>query len=222
MQTPEAVRDSDLPLLLVVLLALLVTYPATALGAGVAVAYSVGYVALLLVGVRLTIGRVGGRGVLAAGVVTALLVVPWVLTDLTWLELAAYAALCLFQVLLIATLLRYLFERRRVGVPTLLAGASTYLLLGNAFTPVHMSIDIVTRLVTGTHAYTLPDALPLAWQTMVYFSFATLTTLGYGDITPATWTAQAATTLEAVTGQVFVAVLIGRLVGLSASTAEEG
>lgn len=214
-----AVRDGDLPLLLVVLLVLLVTYPVTTLGAGFAVAYSLAYVALLLVGVRLTIGRAGGRAVLVAAVATGLLVVPWVLTDLVWVDLATYAALLGFQALLIAALLRALFERRRVGVPTLLAGAGVYLLLGNAFTPVHMSIDIVTHALAGVHAYLLPDALGGAagptWQTMVYFSFATLTTLGYGDVSPATTVAQAAAALEAVTGQVAVAVLIGRLVGLS-------
>lgn len=47
-----------------------------------------------------------------------------------------------------------------------------------------------------------------------YFSFATLTTLGFGDILPRTPVARVLATLEAVTGQIYLTVLIARLVGL--------
>lgn len=47
-----------------------------------------------------------------------------------------------------------------------------------------------------------------------YYSFVTLTTLGYGDITPLTPVARAFTYVEAVCGQIYLAVLIARLVGL--------
>jgi voltage-gated potassium channel Kch len=47
-----------------------------------------------------------------------------------------------------------------------------------------------------------------------YYSFVTLTTLGYGDITPLTPTAKAFSFVEAVFGQIYIAVLIARLVGL--------
>ena len=47
-----------------------------------------------------------------------------------------------------------------------------------------------------------------------YFSFVTLTTLGYGDVSPATPVARSLATLEAVFGQVFLVVLLGRLVSL--------
>ena len=48
----------------------------------------------------------------------------------------------------------------------------------------------------------------------VYFSFVTLTTLGYGDITPLTPVAQTLAWLEAVVGQLYLAILVARLVGL--------
>ena len=47
-----------------------------------------------------------------------------------------------------------------------------------------------------------------------YFSFATLTTLGFGDILPRSPAARTLATLEAVTGQIYLTVLIARLVGL--------
>lgn len=49
---------------------------------------------------------------------------------------------------------------------------------------------------------------------MRYFSFETLTTLGYGDIVPRSPVARMLATLEAVMGQIYLTVLIARLVGL--------
>ncbi|MBT3827245.1 MAG: hypothetical protein HOF49_05380 [Nitrosomonadales bacterium] len=49
---------------------------------------------------------------------------------------------------------------------------------------------------------------------MVYFSFTTLTTLGYGDITPVSYTAKMWSITEAVTGVMFIAVMISRLIAL--------
>lgn len=49
---------------------------------------------------------------------------------------------------------------------------------------------------------------------LVYFSFTTLTTLGYGDITPANELTMALSNLEAIVGQMYPAIVIARLVGL--------
>lgn len=213
----DAVRTSELPALLVVLVLLLVGTPLSTLGPVAASAFSLAYVALLFVGTRLTVGRFGGRLGTALGIATGVVLVPWALVDLLWLEVLGYVMLVAFQVLLIAALVDHLFHQRTVGVSGLLAGASTYLLLGNAFTPVHMLVDIATRTATGVSAYSWPEGVAETWQTMVYFSFATLTTLGFGDVTPATEVAQSATILETVVGQIFLAVLIGRLVSLHTS-----
>ena len=48
----------------------------------------------------------------------------------------------------------------------------------------------------------------------LYYSFVTLTTLGFGDLTPATLGARVLTGVEAVSGQLFLAVLIARLIGM--------
>jgi hypothetical protein len=52
---------------------------------------------------------------------------------------------------------------------------------------------------------------------LFYYSFVTLTTLGYGDITPVTPPAQSLSTLEAIMGQFYIAILVARLVGIYAS-----
>jgi len=50
-----------------------------------------------------------------------------------------------------------------------------------------------------------------------YFSFITITTLGYGDITPVTDKATALALIEAVVGQIYLVVLIAWLVGMHVS-----
>jgi len=49
---------------------------------------------------------------------------------------------------------------------------------------------------------------------MIYFSFTTLTTLGYGDITPVSYTAKMWSITEAMIGVMFLAVMISRVVSL--------
>ncbi|MGZ3543276.1 MAG: potassium channel family protein [Vulcanimicrobiaceae bacterium] len=51
-------------------------------------------------------------------------------------------------------------------------------------------------------------------STFIYFSFVTLTTTGYGDIVPVNPLARSAANFEALTGQLFTATLLARLVTL--------
>ena len=55
-----------------------------------------------------------------------------------------------------------------------------------------------------------------------YYSFVTLTTMGYGDILAITKSARALSILEAITGQLYLAIMISRLVGLHASQSGMG
>jgi len=59
-------------------------------------------------------------------------------------------------------------------------------------------------------------------QTFQYFSFTTLTTLGYGDYTAAYSSGQAVAVLEALTGQIFLATLVARLVAAFRSSRDQG
>lgn len=114
-------------------------------------------------------------------------------------------------VLLVGNLLR---EGARVTFDTLCGAFSAYLILGLIWMFFYMLLELAEpgSLVLGSGE-------PLAasdsgFDRFLGFSFATLTTLGYGNIAPATERADAIATLEAVVGQVFVAVVIARLVAL--------
>ena len=57
--------------------------------------------------------------------------------------------------------------------------------------------------------------------TALYFSFVTITTLGYGDIVPATDTARLLAAMEAFFGQAYIAILVAKLVGQYIVTASQ-
>ena len=92
-----------------------------------------------------------------------------------------------------------------------LSGAiAVYLLMGIAWAVIYVLIE---GIEPGSFA--LGDtASGTVWDQLLYFSFATLTTLGYGDVLPVTPVARIWAVLESVAGTLFLAVLISRLVGL--------
>jgi hypothetical protein len=83
---------------------------------------------------------------------------------------------------------------------------STYLLAGIFFGQIYSSLnDIHAESVVG------PD--PLSDTSAIYYSFVTLATLGYGDFLPRTDVARGVATFEVIGGQLFLAVLVARLIG---------
>ena len=58
-------------------------------------------------------------------------------------------------------------------------------------------------------------------QELVYFSYVTQTTLGYGDISPVSGIARAIVISQSLFGQIYIAVIVARLVGLQVATAND-
>jgi hypothetical protein len=93
-----------------------------------------------------------------------------------------------------------------------------YLLLGMVWAMVFSLIEI---LAPGSFLHGGQPLVAILSETrqppisgFIYYSFVTLTTLGYGDITPNSSPAAAFSSLEAVTGQFYIAILVARLVAL--------
>ncbi len=103
--------------------------------------------------------------------------------------------------LVVAQILR----QRTVTTQTLYAAGAVYLMLGLGFGALYQAID---RITTGP----LLNAAEVSSEQINYFSFVTLTTLGYGDITPVTSTGRALVVIESLIGQLFLATLVARLV----------
>jgi hypothetical protein len=138
---------------------------------------------------------------------------------LLWVSLADYATDIAFFGLIASAILRTILQETRVTADTIYGGISVYLLIGllwavfcsavEFFAPGSYVLDGVSISELTSDARNTP-----IFRELIYFSFVTMTTLGYGDIRPMTDLSRAAATAEAVVGQLFVAVFIARLVGL--------
>ena len=129
------------------------------------------------------------------------------------LDLASQVVFLAFLVWVTWSLIRTLLEHQTVQRNTLYGAACAYLLIGLAFTALHIVLEHVHPPALVADVTRLGRA-DLAWADVVFFSFMTLTTVGYGDITPVSPEARLVALCEAVTGVFFLAFLVARLVAL--------
>jgi voltage-gated potassium channel len=116
----------------------------------------------------------------------------------------------------IANLLRFILRAPVVTVEVLCASVAAYLMLGLMWTVAYWLVDQLTP--GGAFSFnTSRGAQSMNGFTGFYFSFITLSTVGYGDITPVSQAARWLAAMEAMTGLLYVAVLIARLVSLYSS-----
>jgi hypothetical protein len=112
----------------------------------------------------------------------------------------------------VANLLRFVWRAPSVNTEVLCASISAYLMLGLMWTMAYWLVD---QLTPGAFSFnTSTGTRSMNGFTGFYFSFITLSTVGYGDITPVSRIARWLAAMEAVTGLLYVAVLIARLVSL--------
>jgi voltage-gated potassium channel len=110
--------------------------------------------------------------------------------------------------------LRFIFRAQRVNSEVLCAGAAVYLLLGFTWAAAYA---LTARLIPGAFSGLAADVPRLQGFDALYFSLITLTTVGYGDIQPVAHPARMLAMMEAVTANMFLAVVISRLVSLYSS-----
>ena len=184
---------------------------------------------VLILGV-FAVGRSHRTLVLAAVLMLPALVTRWVphfhphLIPPAVPSIAALIFICFVEF----QLLHFVFRTPRVNSEVLCAGISGYLLLGILWMSAY-------RFVSQLHPVDLlhPELNPFAFTVGVttphslsqfeayYFSFITLSTVGYGDITPLSNGARTLAMMEAMTGTLYLAVLISRLVALYSSQGPE-
>jgi hypothetical protein len=117
------------------------------------------------------------------------------------------------MVFIVARLLRFILRARSVNTEVLCAGIAAYLMLGLLWTIAYWLVDQLTP--GGAFSFsTTTGPRSINGFNGFYFSFITLSTVGYGDITPVSRIARWLAAMEAMTGSLYVAVLIARLVSL--------
>lgn len=105
------------------------------------------------------------------------------------------------------------FQADRVTSATISASIAVYLLMGLLWASIYRLL-----LWTDASSFAGLSSAVGAGPDLFYFSFVTQTTLGFGDIVPRSHAARAATTLQAIAGQIYLVVLIARLVSLHAAS----
>jgi hypothetical protein len=161
------------------------------------------------------------RRVLAGGV---LLGVPAIVATWTrqFLDLPAAESLHLatgaaFLAYTAAVVLSSVLREDRVTLDTILGGISVYLLIGLVFVLLFALAEIDHPGSFAKAHVSLSQLHPehhARFPILIYLSFVTITTVGYGDVTAESDVSQMLCSAEALVGQVYLAVFIARLVGL--------
>jgi hypothetical protein len=124
-----------------------------------------------------------------------------------------------FMLYTAAAVMARVLEEKKVSADTIYGGICVYLLIALTFSSLYRLVEVLepgSLVIAGVplgDRYPNPSQLWDAPETF-YFSFVTITTLGYGDVVPASSPARSLAIVEAVIGQLFIAVFMARLVGL--------
>jgi hypothetical protein len=121
----------------------------------------------------------------------------------------------LFLAAIVVLMIGHIARSRDVTPTIILSSINGYLLLGVLSAVLLAISDVVHRHVhaSGSPAILFPGESVPQFNDYLYFGFVTLTTLGYGDVTPVSHLARSMTMLIAVTGQLYMTILIAMLVG---------
>lgn len=130
-------------------------------------------------------------------------------------------ALFLFSVSI--TILRHVFHSERITVDNLAGAVSVYLLLAIIWSYFYVILELLSP---ESFSFTQGDKrmellLSREFHPFLYFSLVTITTVGYGDMSPVTAFARSLSTMEALVGQIYLTVLVAGLVGMYLSGREE-
>ena len=123
-----------------------------------------------------------------------------------------------FSVVIVGSIIKNVMVAPKVDFDLISGALCGYLLLAMMWSLIYQVLELTwpDSFVRGDGQALVPmGGVPVDqdWSAFIYFSFVTITTLGYGDITPANAPAGHMAALEAVVGQFYMVVLVARLVG---------
>jgi len=218
MSHPQRLWSTDYSLtalLLFLCLNLFVVQPLGNLGVGGRLLVSLLFSLILISGVGV-VAKSRLITMLAGGVVLAGLIVHWLRFSVGSAVLVFWdvGISALFFAILALVVLAEVFSKGPITWHRIQGAVAVYLLIGFACAFGYDLIDL--RWPQAFAPVQLPGANPEdgSMSAFLYFSFVTLTTLGYGDITAVHPVARSLVTMEALIGQLFPAILLARLVSM--------
>ena len=148
----------------------------------------------------------------AVSLALPMLVLIWTshFTDIPFLVFLGNCFAIAFLAFLVIVILSFIFSEHEVTINVIYASIVVYLLIAIMWAFVY---SVLESIHPGSFAAG-EGQIEAGRRLYIYYSFVTITTLGYGDITPTTDLSNTFSFLEAVTGQLYIAILIARLVGI--------
>jgi hypothetical protein len=114
---------------------------------------------------------------------------------------------------------------RRLTAEKIIGAIVAYLMIGMVWAMAYMLVELFEpgslRVPEDVVSLVRADPNEQPISVFVYYSFVTLSTLGYGDLTPVTATARTLSWVEAVVGPLYLAILVARLVGIQVAEAKD-
>ena len=210
--------DSFCHLHLVLLFTLLVVQPLRRFEVYEQFLAHVTLVAVMASGV-VAVGRVRWRMPVAAALASPMLLLGFGTTaPSSGQAVVGLATGGLFMAFCSACLLIDLFRERRVEGGMISKALSAYIMLGLTWSFAYAMLSGVDPEAIRGLAPFDPGSASGRLGSFLYFSLITMTTVGYGDVTPVTDEARALVMLQALAGQIVLVVLVARLVGMQVAT----
>ena len=157
---------------------------------------------------------VSGRISFAVGIVLAVVTLAGQWADIIWPNgpIGPFYLIpaILFLGLVVARLLFFILQSDQVNTETLCASVAGFLMIGLLWALIYL---FLARLSPGSFVLNEPGQVMDGFNAF-YFSFVTLSTIGYGDITPVSRVARMLAVMEAITGMFYLTVLVARLVSI--------
>jgi ABC-type multidrug transport system fused ATPase/permease subunit len=134
------------------------------------------------------------------------------------LALLSTVSIILFMAFTAIVILLFVLKASQVDEDLLYGAIAIYMLIGGTWAMIYA---ILEEIHFGSFAIAAAHDLDgvVTWFDLLFYSFATLTTLGYGDIVPVTSPARSLAVIEAIIGVMYLAIIISRLVGIFIATA---
>jgi voltage-gated potassium channel len=131
------------------------------------------------------------------------------------LDLVFFLSFFFFNLFIVVFMVRHIAKSKKVDATIIVNSINGYMLIGILGSALLAMAEILQKSLyhVDTGAINFAGGTARGFHDFLYFSFVTLTTLGYGDVTPISAFAKSVTVIIAVTGQLYLTILIAMLVG---------
>ncbi|MEW6145224.1 MAG: potassium channel family protein [Thermodesulfobacteriota bacterium] len=152
-------------------------------------------------------------------IVLIILGLPWFLSEWAFTKSTrTIFTSMLFFIFVTITILEHILKSDEVTTDTLYGAVCVYLLLGIMWASIYGFLEYVSPGAVF-EGYDKEITTKMSTNELIYYSYTTLATIGYGDITSVTPVGRIISVLEGIFGQLYIAFLVARLISIYTTNA---